>query len=123
GAGKQGFGHGREALDNVRMVSQIAVARERANAHAPIGQGLDPVEPRQAGDVDNTLRAADIALHEVQQIGAASEEGRAVLSSSCTRRGNAVWTDIFKAVHAASPVLCWGLMCACAASTASTMPI
>src|SRR5262249_35797264 len=104
------------------MVSQIAVAHERADAQRPIGHDLDPAEPRQPGDVDETLWPADAALHEIQQIGAAGEKGCLPLGGCRNRFGDARWTDIVEAVHAASPALFCIVICAWAASTASTMP-
>ena len=42
---------------------------------------LDPVEPRKVADVDEARRAADAALHQVEQIGAGGEIGGAGLAS------------------------------------------
>ena len=63
----------------IRIMREIGIAHQRADANAAIGQTFDPVEPRQARDVDETVRTADAALHQVEQIGAGGEIGGAGL--------------------------------------------
>ena len=47
-AGQQRFGDGREGAREVRVMREIGVAHQRADAHAAVGQLLDPIEARQA---------------------------------------------------------------------------
>ena len=51
------------------MVRHVAVANERAHADVPVWKRFDLGEWHRA-DVDDTLRALDVQLHEV-------DEGRA----------------------------------------------
>ena len=72
-AGQKCFGHGRTGAREFLVMGEIGIADQRADADAAIGQMFDAIEPRQAGDVDETVRTADPALHQVEQIGAGSE--------------------------------------------------
>ena len=77
GAGKQRFGDRRKASREGWVMREIGVAHERADPNAAIGRALDPVEPGKAIDVDETARAGDAALHQIEKIGAAGEIGGA----------------------------------------------
>ena len=69
-AGQQRLGHRRIGLRKVRIVREVGIADQRADADAAIGQMFDTVEPGQPREVDETVRAGDAALHQVEQIGA-----------------------------------------------------
>ena len=56
---------------------EIGIANQRTDAEAAVGQAFDAIEPGQARDVDQTARARDAALHQVEQIGAGREIGGA----------------------------------------------
>ena len=83
------------------VVRQIGIAHQRADPDAAVGQPLDPVEPRQAVDVDETARAGDAALHQIEQVGAAGEIGGARLGGGRDGLGDRRGPDVIEAVHAA----------------------
>jgi hypothetical protein len=74
-------GTGQECLRQRRVAppdhgvgSQVVVAHARSDAHAGVGQLLDPVGD-DAPDVDEDVRPLDVQLHKVDQVGAAGQEG------------------------------------------------
>ena len=73
GAGQQRLGNRGIGPGEIRIVREIGIANQRADADAAIGQTFDAVEPGQAGDVDETVRTRDPALHQVEQVGAGGE--------------------------------------------------
>ena len=100
---------------------EIGIANQRADADAAVGQMLDAVEPGQPRDIDQTVRTGDAALHQVEQVGAASEIGGARLGRGGDGLRNGRGPDIIEGFHAerlwlAVARLCW------ASSTASVIP-
>src|SRR5437879_1654268 len=102
-------------------MGEIGVADQRADADAAIGQMFDAIEPRQARDVDETIRTADPALHQVEQIGAGREIGRSRLGCSGDGVGDRVGSDVIKGLHAERLWSDWARMFA-ASRTASLIP-
>ena len=79
-AGQQRFGDGRDR----RARNSASCARSALRTSAPMrtlpsGKAFDAVEPGQRRDVDEAVRAADAALHQVEQIGAGGQIGGARL--------------------------------------------
>jgi hypothetical protein len=58
---------------------QIGIAHERSDPNTAPCEMLDLVEPRKVIDVDETARAGDAALHQVQKVGARCQIGGAGL--------------------------------------------
>src|SRR5437899_860125 len=102
-------------------MGEIGVADQRADADAAIGQMLDAIEPRQAGDVDETIRTADPALHQVEQIGAGREIGRTRHSRSGDGVGDRIGSNVIEGLHAERLWSDWARLFA-ASSTASVIP-
>ena len=121
GAGEQRFGDGRIGAGEVRVMREVGVAHERADAHAAVGQPLDAVEARQARDVDETVGPHRAALHQVEQIGAGGEIGRARLRRRGDRFRNRGGSHIVEDLHAAV-LRSRSASRFCASSTASVMP-
>ena len=88
GAGEQRFGDGRIGAGEIRVVGEVGVPDQRADAHAAVGQALHAVEARQPRDVDETVGPHGAALHQVEQIGAGGEIGGAWLRRCGDRLGN-----------------------------------
>ena len=82
------------------IVREIGIANQRADADAAIGQTFDAVEPRQARDVDETVRTGDPALHQVEQIGAGREIGGAWFGRGRDGVGDGGGPDIVESLHA-----------------------
>ena len=107
------------------IMREVGVAHQRADTQGAVVQPLDAVELRQAGDVDETLGACDATLHQVEQVGAAGEIGRARHRRGGNGLRKARRPDVIETVHAASLRVSAPLPAAivrCASSTASTMP-
>jgi hypothetical protein len=68
--GHQRLRQQRIALAHGGVIGEIAVADERADAHAAVRRCLDVLQ-RQMRDVDEPRRLLDVALHQVKQVGAA----------------------------------------------------
>jgi hypothetical protein len=120
-SGQQRLGDRGIGLGEIRIVREIGVANQRADADAAIGQRFDAVEAGQARDVDQTFRTADAALHQVEQVGAGGEIGRIRGGRGGDGVGDGRRPDIFEVVHAerlwlAVARVCW------ASSTASVIP-
>ena len=64
-AGEQRFGDGQIGAGEIRVLREVGVPHERADAHAAVGQTLHAVEIRQARDVDKTVGPNGAALHQV----------------------------------------------------------
>ena len=75
GAGQQRARQHRIAPLHQRVIGEIGVAHERADAK-PAACGLLDLVERKPGDVDQLGRPLDIHLHQVDQIGAAGDEFR-----------------------------------------------
>lgn len=112
--------HGRKAAGERRIVGEVAVADERADANAAVSQPLDAVETVEAGDIDDALGSHDVTLHQVEQVGTAGEvdgAGRGGGVDGLTDGGGAY---IIEWLHAACSV--GRAAAACAARMASTIP-
>src|ERR1700682_707653 len=79
---------------------EIGIADHGADTDTAIGKGLDAVEPRQSRDVDQTVRTADPALHQVEQIGAGRKVSRARFGCGCDGVGDRRRPDVIKSLHA-----------------------
>lgn len=100
---------------------EIGIANQRADAQPPIGEMLDAVEPRKLRDIDQTVRAGDAALHQIEQVGATGEIGRARMGCGGDGLGDGRGPEIIEGLHAerlwlAAVRFCW------ASSTASVIP-
>ena len=82
---------------------------------------LDLIETIEMRDVDQPIRTADAALHQVKQIGAGGEIGRARLCGGGNGFSDRGGPDIIELFHAERLWLDSSAP-ACASSTASTMP-
>ena len=120
GAGKQGLGHCREGHGEAAVAGEIGVADHRADAGTAVGQQLDRVEPRQAGHVDEPLRARGPGLHQVDEVGAGGEPGGARRGPGGDRLGERGGADVVEAVHAVLRVS--PARTRAASATASVMP-
>ena len=87
----------------------------------PSGKRLDAVEPGQTRDVDETVRARDAALHQVEQIGAGGEIGGARLGGGRDGLGDRRGPDVIEGLHAERLWLAAARLF-CASSTASVIP-
>src|SRR5258708_21517809 len=58
---------------DLRMIGKIAVGNQRADPQAAVFRLLDLIE-REMSDVDQSRRACDILLHQVDQVGATGDE-------------------------------------------------
>ena len=121
GAGQQRLGDRGIGPREIRIVREIGIAHQRADADAAIGQTFDAVEPRQARDVDETARTGDAALHQVEQVGAGREIGGARLGRGRDGVGDGRGPDIIEGLHAER---LWSASTRlfCASSTASVIP-
>ena len=79
---------------------EIGIAHQRADAQATVGESLDGIEPVEMGDVDEAIRPADIALHQIEQIGAGGEIGSTRLSGRRDGLGHCGRPDIIERFHA-----------------------
>ncbi len=74
-AGEDRAGEHRIALRDQRVIGEVGVRHQRADAQAAVRGFLDGLE-RQARNVDQPRRAFDVLLHQVDQVGAAGDEFR-----------------------------------------------
>ena len=88
---------------------------------AAVGQAFDAVEAGQAGDVDQAVGARDVALHQVEQIGAGGEIGGAGRGGGRDGLGDRGGPDVIEALHAERLWLAAARLCV-ASSTASVIP-
>ena len=79
---------------------EIGVAHQRTDAQRPVGESLDLIEPVEMRDVDQPVRSADAALHEVEQVGAGREIDGARLRGSSNGLGDRRRPDIVERFHA-----------------------
>ncbi|EAU69311.1 hypothetical protein STIAU_8041 [Stigmatella aurantiaca DW4/3-1] len=86
GARQQGLGEHRVALADERVVGHVAVARQGAQAHAPIGKFLDLGE-RQLAHVHQQGGGLHPELHQIQQAGATGEEARLLRAADTVHAG------------------------------------
>ncbi len=121
GARQQCLGNRRIEAGEIRIVREIGVANQRADADAAIGQTFDPVEPRQARDVDETVRTRDSTLHQVEQVGATRKIGGARFGGGRDGLGDRCGSDIIEGLHADRLWLA-STRLFCTSSTASVIP-
>ena len=99
----------RIALLDQRVVGEVGVRHQRADAQAAARRLLDAVE-RQPRDVDQPRRALDIVLHQVDQVGAAGDELRARVGGDLAHRvGDVGGARILEVDHDCLPcaIACW----------------
>ena len=85
GAGHDRAGEHRIALLDQRVIGEIGVAHERADAQAAAGRVFDLLQ-RQPRDVDQLGRPFDVHLHQIDQIGAAGDEFRVRIAGDLAYR-------------------------------------
>ena len=96
----------RIALLDRRVIGEIGVAHERADAQAAAGRVFDLLK-RQPRDIDQLRRTFDLHLHQVDQIGAAGDELRARIAGDLAHRvGDVGGARILKFDHD-RPIACW----------------
>ena len=90
---------------DLRVVGEIAVGNERADAQAAVCGLLDRLE-RQMGDVDQPRGARDILLDEIDQVRAAGDEPSSGVGRDLAHRiGDVARAAVIEIVHRfASPV-------------------
>src|SRR6202048_3812069 len=120
-AGQKRLGHGRTGLCEIRVVREVGIANQRADADAAIGQMFDAVEPRQMRDIDETAWTGYPALHQVEQVGTTSEIGGAGLGRGREGLRDGGWPDVIEVFHAERLSLASARLF-CASSTASVIP-
>ena len=76
-SGQQRLGDRRKASGKTPIVREVGVADQRADPDAAVGKVLDTIEVRKMADVDQPVRAADAALHQVQKVGPSGQIGGA----------------------------------------------
>lgn len=67
------------------VCGKIRIADQGADTQTPFPRGFDPVQT-QSVDIDEMCRRLDLQLHEVQEIGAAGDEFRAICGGRGPRR-------------------------------------
>src|SRR5471032_3332086 len=99
-AGEQGAGEHRIVLSDPRVGSQVGVSYQCSDSQTTLRRGFNPVKSK-AIDVDQVRRRLDVQLHQVQQIGAAGNDLRAVdLRRQCRGFGLGLGARIGKGSHA-----------------------
>ncbi len=121
GAGQQRLGNRGIGPGEIRVVREIGIAHERADADAAIGQMFDAVEPRQARDIDETARMGDSALHQVEQVRTGREIGGTWFGRGCDGVGDGRGPDIVEGLHA-ERLRSATTRLFCTSSTASVIP-
>ena len=79
GAGEEGFGDNGITVPHQGVRSCVAHPHQRAQPQGAAAV-FNPVQPRQAGDVDDAVRVAQRLSHELDHVGAAGEEVRTGLA-------------------------------------------
>lgn len=120
-AGEKRLCHGRIRLRKLGVMREIGIADQRTDPQRAIGEMLDPIEPVEMRNIDEPIRTADIALHQIEQVGAGGEIGRARLGGGGNGFSDRGGPDIIELFHAERLWLDSSAP-ACASSTASTMP-
>ena len=121
-AGEQCLGDGRIVPGEGRVIRQVRIADEGADAHAAVWQCLDAVEPGEPADIDHVTGPHDAALHQVQQVRPGGQVGGPGHGAGPDGFCDAGRAGVFEAVHAAS-LRSAASMVRWASSTASVMPI
>ena len=120
-SGQKRLGDRRKATGESPIVSEVGVADERADAHAPVGKVLDIVEAGKMADIHQAARAAHAAFHQVEQVGAGGQIGGARFRRGRNRFAYRCRPHIVEGLHATSlrPAASSTF---CASSTASVIP-
>ena len=110
GAGQDRAREQRIALLDQRVVGEVGVRHERADAQAAVRRLLDGLQ-RQPRDVDQPRRALDIVFHQVDQVGAAGDELRRRIGRDLPHRvGDVVGARVLEIDHDLPPIAliaCW----------------
>jgi hypothetical protein len=101
GSGEKRFRDRRKASGKVWVMCQIGIAHERSDPNTAPREMLDLVEPRKVIDVDETARAGDAALHQVQKVGAGGKISGARLRGGRDGLRDRRRPDIIESLHAA----------------------
>ena len=110
GAGEDGAAEHWIALLDERMIGEIGIRHERADAHTAVRGFLDLVQ-RQPRDVDQPRGPFDIFLHQVDQVGAAGDEFRARVAGDLSHRvGHVACPSVLEIDHD------WPIACSIAAT-------
>jgi hypothetical protein len=106
GAGQQCTGQHGIALPHQRVIGEIRVAHQRADAEPAIGSVLNLVEGKP-GDIDQLRWPLDVHLHKIDQIRAPGDELCAwAVGHEAHRLGGAVGARILEVDHGC-PIACW----------------
>ena len=89
-----------------RVIGEIGIGHERADAQAPVRRLLDGLE-RQARDVDQLRRARHLVLHQVDQVGAAGDEFRSRIGCNLSHGVGDVGCPRVLEVDHDRPITCW----------------
>ena len=104
GARQDRAGQQRIALLNQRVTGEIAVRHQRADPQAAPRRFLDGLE-RQPRDVDQPRRTFDVLLHQIDQVGAASDEFCCRIGRDLPHRvGDVVGPRVLKIDHGLPPI-------------------
>ena len=89
----------RIALGDQRVVGEVGIRHQRADAQAAVRGLLDGLE-RQPRNVDQPRRPLDVLLHQIDQVGAAGDEfRRGVGGDQADRVGDVVGAGIVEIDH------------------------
>ena len=106
GARPDGACEHRIALFDRRVIGEIGVAHERADAQAAAGRVFNLLQ-RQPRDIDQLRRTFDLHLHQIDQIGAAGDELRAWIAGDLAHGVRDIGgARILKLDHD-RPIACW----------------
>jgi hypothetical protein len=72
------------------VVGHRAVGGQRTNAQTALRCRLDGIEPGQVRDIHQPRRALDVTLHQIDQIGAASDYPGGRFSADLADRGGKI---------------------------------
>ena len=98
-AGEDRAGEQRIALCDQRVIGEVGVRHQRADAQAAVRGFLDGLE-RQPRNVDQPRRPFDILLHQVDQVGAAGNEFRRRIGRDLAHRvGDVVRARVLEIDH------------------------
>ena len=110
GASQDGAGQHGIALLDQRMVGEVGVRHEGADAQAAVARFLDRRQ-WQPRNVDEPRRALDISFHQIDEIGAAGDELRRRIGSDLPNRvGDVVGARVLEVYHDFTPppvIACW----------------
>ena len=97
----------RIALLDQRVIGEVGVRHERADAQPAVRGLLDGLE-RQPRDVDQPRGAFDILLHQIDQVGAAGDEFRRRIGRDLPHRvGDVGGARVLEIDHDCRSIACW----------------